>query len=103
MSYLYKRVGAAPRDSSVKASIRKMVPAGILYMTNDTDPIVVLAQPKYKETADAAARYWKYLHDTNPPRKPQRAAKPKLEQDQTHNNYTMTDQIIAAMAEQGSQ
>lgn len=56
MSYLYKRVGAAPRDSSVKASIRKMVLAGILYMTNDTDPIVVLAQPKYKETADAAVR-----------------------------------------------
>lgn len=102
MSYLYKRMGAAPSDQSIKASLMKLKLAGILYVTNDVDPTVVLAQTKYKETADAAARYREYMRDMKP-RKTPHPAKPKQEQDQTNNHWAMTDRIIAALAEQGSQ
>lgn len=101
MSYIYKRLGMTPGDNSVRASLQKMVPARVLCMTRDADPMVVLAQPLYEEPAYAAERYWEYLRSTRP-RKPGKS-KPKPKQPIQPSQQTIrADEIFFAMAAQGA-
>lgn len=88
MSSLLEALGIRTKvAASFKATVQKLVNAGIMSVTDDHDTIVSLSDPKYKDLANAFDGYEAY--------KAEKKALPPVKR-------SMVEDIAFGMAEQGA-